>query len=599
MKTTKLLIRLLTCSLLTSAAIVQAQSVPAYAPDTNTVLLDHFDGSSAGSILGFRAQPCGPPNPTVPPNSSFMPSRSDLAQALCLQKPAGEPDFSGSYVKYPGGQLLSIPNGTVECWVYLEALGTPHNTAIVQQYPYPGACAGNTFNIYVNAAGQLSSDAWNAFSVNSGSALVPVKQWFHTAVSWGGAGARLYLNGALVGTDSNTGYLAPGYGGSVIVRAGSELPGASNRVDELRISNVQRTSFNLPVTRGVVVTAIKVDPMLRSALGVNTDGTNFFVNTYGLLGGDGKIMRFSYVGGPVNICESTWGVSGVLSPLAITRAGTNLYWVDSNSGPGTGTQVLKCSTECGPVTSIYTGSTITDGSGITTDGTRVFVADEVQGRVFGMNLDGSALAQVGPTRYGGFFDTEHANAIAWHNGLLYVADSGKAGVIEPQVVVIPATSGAFTPLHVGAPFVSPNGIAVADGQVFVADEGAKVIWTMPLSGGAPVVYAADPRFKSLRGLSHHNGVLYAADSGDDSNGTIWQIAPAIRPSIRCSQVTIPWDSVLNATYRIDYRSDLTTNTWQPLFDCIRGTGGPMKVTDEVPESSARRFYRVYHSNCMP
>lgn len=222
------------------------QTVPAYTNDPSTVLLDHFDGTTAGSLLGFRGQPCGPPNPEATPSYSYMPSLPDLGQGLSLQNPAGEPEGSGSYVRYPGGQILSIPNGTAECWVYLEALGTPHNTLIMIQYPYPGACAGNTFYLYVNATGQLISDAWDAFSVNSGSVLVPVKEWFHVAVSWGSAGAKLYLNGTLVGTDSNTGFPAPGFGGSLHVRVGSELPGASNRIDELRISSVQRTTFNLP-----------------------------------------------------------------------------------------------------------------------------------------------------------------------------------------------------------------------------------------------------------------------------------------------------------------------------------------------------------------
>jgi hypothetical protein len=328
-------------------------------------------------------------------------------------------------------------------------------------------------------------------------------------------------------------------------------------------------------------------------------GRIFFVNRYGTVGGDGTIVCFPYVGGPVTVRYNTWGSSGVLSPLGITRAGSDLFWVDSNSGPGTGTQVLKASTAGGAVTAIFTGSTITDGSGICTDGVKLYAADEVNGRVFGMNVNGSGLMQIGGDRYCCGFPAEHFNAIACHNGLLYVADSGKSGVIEPQVVVIPATGGTFTPLHVGAPFVSPNGIAVADGQVFVADEGAKVIWTMPLSGGTPEVYAADPRFQSLRGLMHHNGVLYAADSGDATAGTIWQIAPAVRSAIRCSQVAISWDSVLDATYRIDYRSEAAGSPWQPFIPCIRGTGGRMNVTDDVPEGATRRFYRVIHSNCAP
>jgi hypothetical protein len=61
-------------------------------------------------------------------------------------------------------------------------------------------------------------------------------------VTWGSAGAKLYLNGDLVGSDPTTGMPASGYGGSLLVNSGA----GSAPVDELRISRVQRTGFSLP-----------------------------------------------------------------------------------------------------------------------------------------------------------------------------------------------------------------------------------------------------------------------------------------------------------------------------------------------------------------
>jgi len=75
-------------------------------------------------------------------------------------------------------------------------------------------------------------------------------------------------------------------------------------------------------------------------------------------------------------------------------------------------------------------------------------ADEIQGRVYSLNPDGSGLTQLDGIRYEGWFDTEHTNIIAENGGILYVSDSGRAGVIQPQVVTIPKTgASSFTPLR--------------------------------------------------------------------------------------------------------------------------------------------------------
>src|SRR5439155_24906003 len=95
-------------------------TVVPYAMDSATLVLDHFDGSSVAAISGNRAVPgCGSPNPVVPPNYSFTQGLDGLGQALTLAAPQGEPSGSSTYLQYPGGQLLSIPSGTLELWVYL------------------------------------------------------------------------------------------------------------------------------------------------------------------------------------------------------------------------------------------------------------------------------------------------------------------------------------------------------------------------------------------------------------------------------------------------------------------------------------------------
>jgi hypothetical protein len=61
-------------------------------------------------------------------------------------------------------------------------------------------------------------------------------------------------------------------------------------------------------------------------------------------------------------------------------------------------------------------------------------------------------------------------------------------------------------------------------------------------------------------------------------------------TIEVSQVMLCWDSLATQMYQIQYRSELTTNTWVDLGTPIAGNGGTNCITDAVTEP--RRFYRV-------
>jgi hypothetical protein len=70
-------------------------------------------------------------------------------------------------------------------------------------------------------------------------------------------------------------------------------------------------------------------------------------------------------------------------------------------------------------------------------------------------------------------------------------------------------------------------------------------------------------------------------------------------SIRVSEVEVCWTSVTNATYRVDYRSDLTTNAWVTLRECVPGADGETCIYDKVLRGQPQRFYRVAVTNCVP
>ena len=113
----------------------------------------------------------------------------------------------------------------------------------MDQGPYFGSPAGWTFGMGVNASGILTAGAWAAFNMDSGTNTMPLNEWTHVAATWGSTGAKLYINGVEVGNDSNTGCPSAGFSAKLMLRVGSHA--GSNQIDELRVSNIQRTSFNL------------------------------------------------------------------------------------------------------------------------------------------------------------------------------------------------------------------------------------------------------------------------------------------------------------------------------------------------------------------
>jgi hypothetical protein len=227
-----------------------AQVVP-YTSDANTVLLDHFNGATSATISAYYydGSPTGTAFPSATPSYSFGSGPNGLNQELTLYPPTGTPVGSATYFSYPGGQLLSQANGTIEFWVYIPSFSK--GVSLVDQGQYYNAAYGWTFNMGVDSTGKLNAEAWAAFSMNSGTTLVPPNTWTHVAATWGSNGAKLYINGVQVGSSANTGMPASGYSGSVLIRLGTYAVSGVG-IDELRISNIQRTSFNatglLPAT---------------------------------------------------------------------------------------------------------------------------------------------------------------------------------------------------------------------------------------------------------------------------------------------------------------------------------------------------------------
>ena len=65
-----------------------------------------------------------------------------------------------------------------------------------------------------------------------------------------------------------------------------------------------------------------------------------------------------------------------------------------------------------------------------------------------------------------------------------------------------------------------------------------------------------------------------------------------------SQVELCWDAEPNVTYKVEYRSLLTTNAWLPFdTNCFKGDGSVKCVYDTVLPDEPQRFYRIV-TNCV-
>lgn len=207
---------------------------------------------------------------------------------------------------------------------------------------------------------------------------------------------------------------------------------------------------------------------------------------------------------------------GSVNAAGITRLGGNIYWIDPNGDPDA-TAIFRVLEGGGTPAKIYSGfasgQPIVDGIDLTNDGTFLYTADTVQGRVHRMNPDGTGITQIGGNRYGGFFAGAHGNRITVGGGILYVLDQGNASVGSVAGIYAHSASdpsGAWTTLATGAEFNSSvDYILYVDGELFFTHDS--VLKKIAASGGA-ITTISDPEFHDLHGLAYAGGLLYVVDN---------------------------------------------------------------------------------------
>lgn len=308
-----------------------------------------------------------------------------------------------------------------------------------------------------------------------------------------------------------------------------------------RLTNYAVSVINGELTVGIQLTTVsKNDPVLVAPYYPAAAGSNLYVTGLGT-GGATAVFSISAAGGAATNFYPAY------NPKQIAVLGTNLFWISPNSGPYGDTQIFRSATNGGgAAAAIYSGGLsglIVAGSGLASDGTLLYVADQTDGNVFHLNSNGTGLAQLGPSRYSG----SELNTLTVSQGVVYIGDSGQGGGV-PEVISIPTNGSSFATLASGAPLVDPSGIAVGtNGMIYVADPGANnTIWQMPINGsGAPTAFLTGSPFVSIQGLAYQNGVLYITDPGGDA---VYAATPSPGVLVSNTPPVITWANPSPITY---------------------------------------------------
>jgi hypothetical protein len=194
---------------------------PAVAPITpgpHTILLDHFDGSTTGTAVGYLG---------------YMPSRDGFGQAGRFG--------TGNFVLYTIG---SMSQGTIEMWVKPDDVPSDTRPGLLDINWYATdyyAESGHILHLGLTgeSGGQLRVSAWPEGFVTGHTGFDSSGEWVHLAASWGPAGTRLYVNGVLdcIAPALDVSFLSSNY---VYLNYWGDQR-FSGLIDELHVSDIQLT----------------------------------------------------------------------------------------------------------------------------------------------------------------------------------------------------------------------------------------------------------------------------------------------------------------------------------------------------------------------
>lgn len=185
-------------------------------PDANTVILEHFDGSTSGTPAG---------------NPVYNPGLSGLNQAIGLS--------AGSWVKFALPASLQT-QGTIEMWINPSAYGGGIMNFNWSNTDSPPS-SGHVLHLYLTSQGNIEIGGWawspSCMSTLTSSTPLALGKWSHIALTWSSTSVKIYINGSVNASANQCWNPASPAWGYLNYWGGSEL----GSVDEMQISDIQRT----------------------------------------------------------------------------------------------------------------------------------------------------------------------------------------------------------------------------------------------------------------------------------------------------------------------------------------------------------------------
>jgi len=235
----------------------------AYEPDGHTVLLLHLDGGGEesaqdASASGLAVQLLPPPRRPTWDESGMFGACLRFDGVNADEDGDGRGDADGLQFT-DAGRLQPAEGLTVEAWVFPERVDG--NQAILSRaggaryglFLYESALY---FSMQVTRDGEAD---WARIKING---VVQAGRWQHLAVTYDGEVLRAYVSGVQVGESAVQGTPTAGEAVTVIGcdtdsrPLDSAIRGFKGLIDEVRVSNVARTEFNVSEERTAAQAAL-------------------------------------------------------------------------------------------------------------------------------------------------------------------------------------------------------------------------------------------------------------------------------------------------------------------------------------------------------
>ena len=286
-----------------------------YSTDEHTVLLEHFDGETSGTVHGTVSYEPGPFSGGIPESPGVFDEAVRLVDT--------------AYISWLFGAL---PQGTIEFWFKLDNLtnaagnapegvtfvsantaGTPGSLTLLANLTYPSASLAQVGSL-PQASIHRQPAGWIGLAGANG--ILP-NEWYHYALTWGAQGLKLYLNGGLVAVNVSPTALNPDTAqwniGTTVLNGKN---GFNGLMDELRISDIERTFVQTPlvsITDTTPDSSIPDGKFFNFEYGNHTYFSTGVNNGFGNVIGDGSRLYFDSAGGFGNLTIALQTGGGTLN----------------------------------------------------------------------------------------------------------------------------------------------------------------------------------------------------------------------------------------------------------------------------------------------